>query len=158
MTHLLHEVKAELDWATREVLDVEHQYTALEELHKTQQSKPESPERTALMADIEAQKKALNITELYGILSCASRRFSLLARVLEIGSQHDKIDNIVTALTDGLLFRLNDTSKTTDKIILQLADVLQNYCHIHFNDEADAQLRDAWLEVESVLRELGRKI
>lgn len=158
MTHLLHEVKEELDWAAREVLEVEGQFAALEARLKAELEENADADRDALVQQIEAQKQALNLNELYAILARASRRFSLLTRVFEIGSEHSKTEDIVTALTDGLLFRLDDTSEGTDKIIFQVADALQLYFHVHFGDESDAMLRDAWLEVENVLRELGRKI
>ena len=158
MTHLLHEVKDELDWAAREVLDVEGQFAVLEAKLQAYQDQDPSAERDERIRTIEDKKKALNITELYGILARASRRFSLLTRVFEIGSLHTETEDIVTALTDGLLFTLHDTSEDTDRIIFQAADALQNYFHFNFGDEADAQLRDAWLEVEENLRELGRKI
>lgn len=158
MTHLLHEVKDELDWAAREVLDVEGQYAVLEAKLQAYQGQDPNDERDARIQAIEDKKKALNIAEMYAILSRASRRFSLLTRVFEIGSLHSETEDIVTALTDGLLFTQRDSSDDTDRIIFQVADALQNYFHFNFGDEADAQLRDAWLEVEGVLRELGRKI
>lgn len=158
MTHLLHEVKDELDWAAREVLDVEGQFAVLEAKLQAYQEQDSNEERDARIRSIEDKKKALNITEMYGILARASRRFSLLTRVFEVGSLHSETEDIVTALTDGLLFTLHDTSEGTDKIIFHVADALQNYFHFNFGDEADAQLRDAWLEVEGALRELGRKI
>ena len=158
MTHLLHEVKDELDWAAREVLDVEGQFAVLEAKRQAYQEQAPSDERDQRIREIEDKKKTLNITEMYGILARASRRFSLLTRVFEIGSLHSEIEDIVTALTDGLLFTLHDTSEDTDRIIFHVADALQNYFHFNFGDEADAQLRDAWLEVEGNLRELGRKI
>lgn len=158
MTHLLHEVKDELDWAAREVLDVEGQYAVLEAKLQAYQGQDSSDERDARINSIEEKKKALNIAELYGILSRASRRFSLLTRVFEVGALHSETEDIVSALTDGLLFTQRDSSDDTDRIIFQVADALQNYFHFNFGDEADAQLRDAWLEVEGVLRELGRKI
>ena len=159
MTHLLHEVKEELDWAARELLEVEQQFAELEARLKSKLDGPGGEaDRDALIQEIEEQKQALNLNELYGILSRAARRFSLLTRVFEIGSQHSKTEDIVTALTDGLLFRLDDTGEETDKTIFKVAEALQTYFHVHFSDESDAQLREAWLEVESVLREKGRKI
>ncbi|MBL4615566.1 MAG: hypothetical protein JKY27_11925, partial [Magnetovibrio sp.] len=62
------------------------------------------------------------------------------------------------ALTDGLLFRLDDTGGKTDETIFKVAAALQTYFHVHFGDESDVKLRDAWLDVESVLREKGRNI
>jgi len=91
-------------------------------------------------------------------MSRAARRFSLLTRVFEIGSRHIEIDDIVTALTDGQLFRLDDISEDTDQTIIEVAEALQTYFHGHFDEAADAQLRDAWLKIEGSLRELGRKI
>lgn len=159
MTHLLHEVKEELDWAERELLAVEKQFAKLESRLKTKLNEPGgTADRNALITEIETQKQALNLNELYGILSRAARRFSLLTRVFEIGSQHSKTEDIVTALTDGLLFRQDDTGEETDKTIFKVAAALQAYFHVHFGDESDAQLREAWLEVEGVLREKGRKI
>jgi len=159
MTHLLHEVKEELDWAAREVLDVEQKFAALETRLKAKLDEPGGEAtREQLAQEIEEQKQALNLNELYGILARAARRFSLLTRVFEIGSQHAATEEIVTALTDGLLFRLDDTDEDTDKTIFKVAEALQTYFHVHFGDESDAQLREAWLEVEHVLREKGRKI
>lgn len=159
MTHLLHEVKEELDWAARELLEVEQKFATLEADLKIKLEKPGGEsEREALIQQIEAQKQELNLNELYGILSRAARRFSLLTRVFEIGSQHAKTEDIVTALTDGLLFRLDDTGEQTDKTIFKVAQALQTYFHVHFGDESDEQLREAWLEIENTLREKGRKI
>ncbi|MCW8915180.1 MAG: hypothetical protein OQK24_04910 [Magnetovibrio sp.] len=159
MTHLLHEVKEELDWAARELLDVEQQFAELEAKLKSKLEEPGGEaDRDALTQEIEAQKKALNLNELYAILARATRRFSLLARVYEVGSDNNTTEDIVTALTDGLLFHQNDTDEKTDKIIFRVADALMSYFHVHFSDESDARLRDAWLEVENTLREKGRKI
>lgn len=159
MTHLLHEVKEELDWAARELLDVEQQFAQLETQLKGKLEEPGGEAgRDALIQEIEAQKQALNLNELYAILSRAARRFSLLTRVFEIGSLHASTEDIVTALTDGLLFRQDDTDEATDKIIFKVADALQEYFHVHFSDETDVKLREVWLDVENVLREKGRKI
>lgn len=159
MTHLLHEVKEELDWTTRELVEVERQLAALEQQLRDQVASIEDPsERNAFIADLEVRKNALNINDLYAILSRAARRFSLLTRVFEIGAQHTEIDDIVTALTDGQLFRLNDTGSETDQTILEVAEALQTYFHGHFDDAADAQLREAWMKIEHSLRGLGRKI
>jgi len=159
MTHLLHEVKEELDWAARELLDVERQFADLEARLKSKLDQPGGEaNRDALIEEIEAQKRALNLNELYALLSRAARRFSLLTRVFEIGAQNVSTEDIVTALTDGLLFRLDDTGEETDKTIFKVAEALQSYFHVHFGDESDATLREAWLEVENVLREKGRNI
>lgn len=159
MTHLLHEVKEELDWTTRELVEVEAQLIALElQLRDKVASIDDSDARNAFIASIEAQKNALNINELYSIMSRAARRFGLLTRVFEIGSRHTDIDDIVTALTDGQLFRLDDTGAQTDQTIIEVAEALQTYFHGHFDEAADTQLRDAWLKIEGSLRELGRKI
>jgi len=152
MTHLLHEVKEELDWAMREVLDVETQYSELENRIRT------AKDTNSDAQDLEIEKDALKLSELYDILDRAARRFSLLTRVFEVGSQNSDVEDIVVGLTDGLLFAQEDTSAHADEIIFQIADALQGYFHYRLDDESDAQLRDAWLEVEGVLRELGRKI
>lgn len=159
MSHLLHEVREELDWAGREVEEAERQFAALEAELKIKLGASDSDtDRDAMIAEIEAKKGALNLNELYAILARAARRFSLLARVFEIGSQHTKTEDIVHALTDGLLFRLDDTGGATDDTIFRAAEALQNYFHVHFGDESDAALREVWLEVENALREKGRKI
>lgn len=159
MTHLLHEVKEELDWTTRELVEVEAQLAALEkQLQEKVATIEDSEQRNAFIHGIEDQKSALQINELYAIMSRAARRFSLLTRVFEIGSRHIEIDDIVTALTDGQLFRLDDISEDTDQTIIEVAEALQTYFHGHFDEAADAQLRDAWLKIEGSLRELGRKI
>ena len=159
MTHLLHEVKEELDWTTRELLEVETKLAALEHrLQSTVATLDDPAQRDAFIADLEAQKAALKINDLYAILSRAARRYSLLTRVFEIGSLHTDIDDIVTGLTDGQLFRLDDTSHRTDQTILEVAEALQTYFHGHFDDAADSQLREAWMKIEHSLRALGRKI
>lgn len=159
MTHLLHEVKEELDWTTRELVEVEAQLAQLEQrLQDNIATIDDADARNAFIADLEAQKSALKINELYAILSRAARRYSLLTRVFEIGSVHTDIDGIVTALTDGQLFRLNDTSLETDQTIIEVAEALQTYFHGHFDDDADSQLREAWMKIEHSLRELGRSI
>lgn len=158
MSHLLHEVKEELDWAMREVMHVETQYSDLEGRIRTAKGICGGPERDALIKGLEIQKNELKLSEIYDILGCAARRFSLLTRVFEVGSQHSEVDDIVVGLMDGILFQQNDTGADVDDIIFQIAEALSNYFHYELGDESDAQLRDAWLEVEGVLRELGRKI
>lgn len=159
MTHLLHEVKEELDWTTRELINVEDQLAALEREFKDKVATIDNAdERDAFIADIEAKKKALNINDLYAILAGAARRFSLLARVFEIGALHTEIDDIVTGLTDGQLFRMEDTGPETDQTILEVAEALQTYFHGHFDDAADSQLRDAWLRIEDSMRARRRKV
>jgi len=158
MTHLLHEVKDELDWAESEVLAAENQYSQLEaQIYELTNHEP-SVQRDAQIETLKEQKQGLKLGESYEILGRAARRFSLLTRVFEVGSQNVETIDIVMGLTDGLLFRLDDTSDGTDEIILQVTEALQSYFHGKMGDETDAQLRDAWLEVEGVLRELGRKI
>lgn len=159
MTHLLHEVKEELDWTTRELVEVEAQLAGLEQqLQDKVATIDDAAQRDAFIADLETQKNALKINELYAILSRAARRYSLLTRVFEIGSVHTDIDDIVTALTDGQLFRLNDTGAETDQTIIEVAEALQTYFHGHFDDAADTQLREAWMKIEDSLRGLGRNI
>ena len=159
MTHLLHEVKEELDWTTRELVDVETHLASLESKLREQISTLDDADaRDAFIADIESQKKALKINDLYAILSRAARRYSLLTRVFEIGSLNTDIDDIVTGLTDGQLFRLDDISAETDQTIVEIAEALQTYFHGHFDDAADLQLREAWMKIEHSLRALGRNI
>lgn len=159
MTHLLHEVKEELDWTTRELIAVESQLQALEQHFKEQVVTIDDPAaRDAFIAGIEAQKNALKINELYSILSRAARRYSLLTRVFEIGSMHTEIDDIVTALTDGQLFRLDDTNAEIDQTILEVAEALQTYFHGHFDEAADSQLREAWMRIEDSMRARNRRI
>lgn len=159
MTHLLHEVKEELDWTTRELIDVEAQLAGLEkQMRDKVATLDNADERNAFITDIEAQKTALKINDLYSIMSRAARRFSLLTLVFEIGALHHEIEDIVTALTDGQLFRLDDTSEETDRTIIEVAEALQTYFHGHFDDDADQQLRGAWLHIEATLRSLGRDI
>lgn len=157
MTHLLQEVKEELDWAARELSEVEQQFIALEQ-ELSRKIEAGEGDTGALSREIEEKKKALNIIELHSILSRAARRFSLLARVFEIGATTNSIEGIVSSLTDGLLFRQSDTSKGADDTIIQLAEALQFYFHVCFDDRGDEKIRDAWLEVQSVLHKLGRNI
>lgn len=157
MTHLLQEVKEELDWAARELSEVEQQFIALEQ-ELSQKIEAGEGDTGALSREIEEKKKALNIIELHSILSRAARRFSLLARVFEIGATTNTIEGIVSSLTDGLLFRQSDTSEGADDAIIQLAEALQFYFHVCFDDRGDEKIRDAWLEVQSVLHKLGRNI
>lgn len=159
MTHLLHEVKQELDWTTRELVEVEAQLAQLDKgLRENVASIDDAKARDAFIFGIQSKKDALNINDLYSIMTRAARRFSLLTRVFEIGAIHSDIDDIVTALTDGQLFSLDKTSAETDQTILEVAECLQTYFHGHFDDAADAQLREAWLRIESTLRSLGRNI
>lgn len=158
MTHLLHEVKEELDWAARELQSAEQEFALLEARLRGRLDQSGDEERDTLIREIKERKRALDLDELYAILARATRRFSLLARVYEVGAQHEKTEDIVTALTDGLLFRLDDMDEETDKVIFKAAEALQTYFHVHFSDESDAVLRDAWLEVEQKLRDKGRKI
>lgn len=159
MTHLLHEVKAELDWTARELIDAEVKLQQLEmTLQENILANEDPAARNAFISEIEAQKQALNLHELYALMSRAARRFSLLTRVFEIGSQFTDIDDLVTALTDGQLFRLEDTGDDLDPTIIAVAEALQIYFHGHFDNEADLQLREAWMKIEETLRRLGRKI
>ena len=159
MTHLLHEVKEELDWTTRELIDAETQLEALEQQFRSKVTTIDNAqERDAFIAQIEAQKHALKIKDLYTILSRAALRYSLLTRVFEIGALHSDIDDIVTALTDGQLFRLDETNTETDQTILEVAEALQTYFNGHFDEAADTQLREAWMRIEDTLRTLKRNI
>lgn len=158
MTHLLQEVKEELDWAARELAEVESKFI---ELEKDLRAKLEGDGETNV-AEIarltEEQKKSLNINELHSILSRAARRFSLLAHVFEIGAANTKIENIVSELMDGLVFRQSDANEGADGPILQLAEALQYYFHVCFDDKGDEKIRDAWMEVQGILHKLGRKL
>lgn len=159
MTHLLHEVKEELDWTTRELIDAETQLEALQHEFKEKIATiDDAKERDAFIAHIEAQKRALKINDLYTILSRAALRYSLLTRVFEIGALHSEIDDIVTKLTDGQLFRLTETNAETDQTILEVAEALQTYFNGHFDEAADTQLREAWMRIEDTLRSLKRNI
>ena len=158
MTHLLHEVKEELDWAARELAHVEKQFIEIEKNLRTELESGKDANLGELKRQYDEQKKALNINELHAILSRAARRFSLLSRVFEIGAANDKIEDIVELLMDGLLFRQSDTSEGADGAILQLADALQCYFHVCLDDDGDQKVRDAWMEVQGILQQLGRKI
>ncbi|MBL4691912.1 MAG: hypothetical protein JKY92_01090 [Magnetovibrio sp.] len=158
MPHLLHEVKDELDWAMREVMQVESEYSALELRIQTAKASPEGKDRDQLIKALKEQKDALKLSEIYDILGRAARRFSLLTRVFEVGSQHNELEDIVVGLMDGILFQQNDTGADTDDIIFQIAEALLDYFHYELGDESDARLRDAWLGVENLLRNQGRKI
>ena len=77
--HLLHEVKEELDWTARELIEVERQMTALEkQLQERLPVLEDADERDAFIAEVEAQKSALNIFELYSILSRSEEHTSAL--------------------------------------------------------------------------------
>ncbi|MDH5489548.1 MAG: hypothetical protein OEX17_06415 [Rhodospirillaceae bacterium] len=158
MTHLLHEVKEELDWAARELAGVEKQFIEIEQNLRTELENGNGADLGELKRQYDEQKKALNINELHAILSRAARRFSLLSRVFEIGAANEKIEDIVELLMDGLLFRQSDTSEGADGAILQLAEALQCYFHVCLDDEGDQKVRDAWMEVQGILQQLGRKI
>lgn len=158
MTHLLHEVKEELDWAARELASVEKQFIAIEKNLRAQIDNGDALSVAELQRLSDEQKKSLNINELHAILSRAARRFSLLSRVFEIGAANDKIEDIVELLMDGLLFRQSDASAGADGAILQLAEALQCYFHICLDDKGDEKIRDAWMEVQGILHKLGRKI
>jgi len=158
MTHLLHEVKEELDWAARELASVEKQFIEIEKNLRTELNNGEGANLGELKRQYDEQKKSLNINELHAILSRAARRFSLLSRVFEIGAANDKIEDIVELLMDGLLFRQSDASEGADGAILQLAEALQCYFHVCLDDDGDQQVRNAWMEVQGILQQLGRKI
>ena len=158
MTHLLHEVKEELDWAARELAGVEKQFIQIEQNLRTELENGNGADLGELKRQYDEQKKALNINELHAILSRAARRFSLLSRVFEIGAANEKIEDIVELLMDGLLFRQSDASEGADGAILQLAEALQCYFHVCLDDEGDQKVRDAWMEVQGILQQLGRKI
>jgi len=158
MTHLLHEVKEELDWAARELAGVEKQFIEIEQNLRTELENGNGADLGELKRQYDEQKKALNINELHAILSRAARRFSLLSRVFEIGAANEKIEDIVELLMDGLLFRQSDASEGADGAILQLAEALQCYFHVCLDDEGDQKVRDAWMEVQGILQQLGRKI
>ena len=115
-----------------------------------------TPSSPAIAATFRAEE--LKINDLYTILSRAALRYSLLTRVFEIGALHSDIDDIVTALTDGQLFRLDETNTETDQTILEVAEALQTYFNGHFDEAADAQLREAWMRIEDTLRTLKRNI
>ncbi|MDH3335555.1 MAG: hypothetical protein OEL50_02820 [Rhodospirillaceae bacterium] len=158
MTHLLHEVKEELDWAARELADVEKQFIQIEKNLRDELESGNNKNLGELKRQYDEQKKALNINELHAILSRAARRFSLLSRVFEIGAANEKIEDIVELLMDGLLFRQSDASAGADGAILQLAEALQCYFHVCLDDDGDQKVRDAWMEVQGILQQLGRKI
>ncbi|MDH5772096.1 MAG: hypothetical protein OEY84_03075 [Rhodospirillaceae bacterium] len=158
MTHLLHEVKEELDWAARELAGVEKQFIQIEQNLRTELENGNGADLGELKRQYDEQKKSLNINELHAILSRAARRFSLLSRVFEIGAANEKIEDIVELLMDGLLFRQSDASEGADGAILQLAEALQCYFHVCLDDEGDQKVRDAWMEVQGILQQLGRKI
>ena len=148
MTHLLQEVKEELDWAARELAEVESQFIELEKDLRAKLDGDSEANIAEIARLTEEQKKSLNINELHSILSRAARRFSLLAHVFEIGAANTKIEDIVAGLMDGLVFRQSDANEGADEPILQLAEALQYYF----------QIRDAWMEVQGVLHRLGRKL
>ncbi len=157
-THLLHEVKDELDWAERELTDAERKFTMLEKRMRERIREGEETSAVELERQLEEEKSALNMDELYAILSGAARRYSLLSRVFEIGAANNNLDDMVTAITKGLLFREGDDHEEADGAIAMLAKAMLGYFHVHLGDESDEKIRDAWLEVQSVLHKLGRKI
>ena len=158
MTHLLQEVKEELDWAARELAEVEDQFIELEKDLRAKLDGDDEANTAEIARLTEEQKKSLNINELHAILSRAARRFSLLAHVFEIGAANTEISDIVSELMDGVVFRQSDTNEGADEPILQLAEALQYYFHVCFDDKGDEKIRDAWMEVQGVLHRLGRKL
>ena len=159
MAHLLHELKEELDWAERELLAGERQFAELEVRLKSKLEAPGGADNhDALVQEFAEQKQALNLNELYAIMTRAARRCSLLTRVFETGSGHNTAEDIAIALKNGLLFRQGDAGPEMDRIIAKLSEALHAYFNVHFDDESDTLVRTAWLEVENDLREKGRKI
>lgn len=163
--HLIQELKDELDWAVGEVRRTEKSIMELE-LDFSQRLKAVSAGDEAerriktenLFREREKRQIALRLDDAYVIQNRAARRFALLGRIFETAcTSSENLKDTVTAV----LFRSLDDVRNTDgaeEILAHLADALHDYFYRSLSDENDGRVRRSWLEVEHILRKLGREM
>ncbi len=163
--HLIRELKDELDWAVGEVRRTEKSVMELE-LDFSQRLKAVSAgdeaerriETENLFREREKRQIALRLDDAYVIQNRAARRFALLGRIFETACTSS--ENLKSTVT-GVLFRSLDDVRNTDgaeEILTHLAEALHAYFYRSLSDENDGRVRRSWLEVEHILRKLGREM
>ncbi len=163
--HLIQELKGELDWAVGEVRRTERSILELElEFNQRLETIPAGDETERriktenLFREREKRQISLRLDDAYIIQNRAARRFALLGRIFETAcTSSENLKNTIT----GVLFRSREDVRNTDgaeEIVAQLADALHRYFYRSLSDENDGRVRRAWLEVEHILRKLGREM
>ncbi len=163
--HLIQELKDELDWAVGEVrrteksiLELELEYAQRLEAISAEDENERRVETENLFRERKKRQISLRLDDAFIIQNRAARRFALLGRIFETACTSS--DNLKPAIT-GVLFRSLDDVRNTDgaeEIMVDLADALHDYFYHSLSDENDGRVRRAWLEVEHILRKLGREM
>lgn len=165
--HLIEEAKAELDVAYDEVKRAENKIMQLEQDYNNKTKEmaiagagADSGGMQDLMAEKEALQEGLNLGFLYTLQSTAIERFAMITSAFTIVWAVED-DSVCVDLIRNILFRkaeIQDAKVKIDGTIREFTSGLRAYTRESADSENDMRVRNAWAELEELLRGFGRNI
>lgn len=165
--HLIEEAKAELDVTYEEVkraetkiMRLEQDFNAQIKSLKTVNGADGRAEVVTITAEKEASQDAFDIENLYRLQGVAVERFSMVSAAFTIVSSIDD-EGVCVDLMRNILFR-NDRvglrKRDVDAALRAFGRGLRAYTRQESSLENDRKVRDAWADIETLLREFGSQI
>ena len=162
--HLIEEAKVELDLAYDEVKRAENRIMELEQdyndkvRHITRANGSEYQATLGeAMKEKEAIQAAIDIETLYELQVMAVEKFGLMSSAFAIVSSVDE-PTMSGDLLRGLIFKSDEQREhrvAIDKSVRAFSAGLKAYSREDSNHENDMAVRNAWAEIESLLRRFG---
>lgn len=155
-SHLLGELRAELDWVTGELSSAVARLSAIESDYN-RATFPQASGRRAVAVttreEADARQESLAIDRLFDLQRIARQRVDRIEEVYAIGRCYWLVAVVAMNLRRRLAAGRPDllTDRTKRQAILDLAAAVHAYCWDGPSDEADDAIRDAWLRIESGL-------
>lgn len=165
--HLIEEAKVELDLAYEEVKRAENRIMELEQDYNQRANciaGANGSEYQATLRDAMKEKEdiqaAIDIEMLYELQGMAVEKFGLMSSAFAIVSSVEEAA-MSSDLLRGLIFKNEDLREhkiNIDKSVRAFSKGLKAYSREDSSHENDMKVRNAWAEIESLLRRFGRNI
>ena len=157
-THLIYEIKRELDWAAEEVERTDKEVMQLEQKFNTSIETADEEDRKRLFAEKQHLIERIGLHDAFSLQKRAAWRFYMICKVYEIASDKKSANDIRDQLSKFMYRSMDGEAQNADQKdkLLELAEALMTYFNDGHSDEADEAIREAWQNIEQTLRELGR--
>ena len=162
--HLIEEAKTELDVAYDEVkraeqtiMELEHEYN--ERIHGLADDAV-GPAVAALTAEKESRQEEIRIDALYELQGAAVDRFAAISAAFAIVHSVEDVAMAVD-LVRNILFAGDEVRARKveiDRAIRDFVRGLRTYSREDSGPENDQKVRVAWMKIEDILRDFGRKV
>jgi hypothetical protein len=165
--HLIEEAKVELDLAYEEVKRAENRIMGLEQEYNARvrtitQANGAQYQATLreVMEEKETVQAAIDIEMLYELQGMAVEKFGLMSSAFAIVASVEEVA-MSSDLLRNLMFKTEDQRKRKidiDRSVRAFTKGLRAYSKEDSSHENDMRVRNAWAEIEDLLRGFGRNI